>query len=325
MERMKIVTEQRLKLCNAKSRAMLADYILDCKSRRLQPETIEQYAKDCEQFFIWVYDNLDNIPVTKVMKRDFKLYLLYLIDDRKLSNARVNRILSSIKNFLSFIEDSDDYPDYIKNEIAKIKGFSKVPVREIVFLEDEEILAMYDRLMQEDKPEIALVLMLGYESAGRKSELAQVRKDSIKDDWNGTNIVRGKRGKFFRLIYFEKTRQAAKRWLEIRHDDNPLLFTDRDGNDIDTSTIYEWIVSLRPMYQELFGKEKLFNVHSLRHSALENYSNGTHYVCRERNIRAISIDKLSKISNHSSISMTQHYIKDSKVKELEELFDIRIE
>lgn len=323
--RTRIVTEGKLQLCNKKSQEMLADYLIDCKARKLSRETIIQYQKDCEQFFIWVYDNLNNIPVTKVVKRDFKIYLLYLLEDRKLSNARCNRILSSIKNFLNFVEDSDEYPEYIKNEIAKIKGFKKEPVREIVFLKDEEILAMYDKLMKEDKPEIALALILGYESAGRKSELAQVRKDSIKENINGTNIVKGKRGKSFRLIYFDLTRKATKRWLEIRKDNNPLLFTTRDGKDIDTSVLYSWIISLQPMYKEMFGEEKNFNVHSLRHSALENYANGSHYVCRERGIQGISLEKLSKISNHANISMTQHYIKDSKIRELEELFDIIIE
>jgi hypothetical protein len=67
----------------------------------------------------------------------------------------------------------------------------------------------------------ATLLMLAYESAGRRAELAQVEKYSFLDPIrNNTNTVIGKGRKKFSLIYFDLTRKAALAWLDQRGEDD---------------------------------------------------------------------------------------------------------
>ena len=75
---------------------------------------------------------------------------------------------------------------------------------------------------------------------------------------------------------------------------------------------------------EITGEEYLLNVHSFRHSALENFSIGTHWVCKELGIDSVPIEKLKTIANHESIETTSSYLQDKSTQELENFFNIKI-
>jgi len=122
--------------------------------------------------------------------------------------------MSAVRSLLTYIEDSDDY-DYDINAAAKVKGLEKSPVRDIVFLSDDGIMAMLDELEKQNRFRDATLVSLAYESAARKNELSQVLKDSFLDpEKNSTNVVVGKRGKKFPLIYFELSKKYANKYLE---------------------------------------------------------------------------------------------------------------
>ena len=68
-----------------------------------------------------------------------------------------------------------------------------------------------------------------------------------------------------------------------------------------------------------------FNVHSLRHSCLQNLSDNSHYICQELGMEGgFPIAKLKLIAQHENIDTTQHYLKDTSVDELAEMFHIKI-
>jgi integrase len=143
-------------------------------------------------------------------------------------------------------------------------------------------------------------------------------------------VVVGKGGKKFSLIYFDLTRQAALKWLEQRGEDDiaDLFVADVNGNrhEADPMDIYRMFASMRPLLEELPGDDELdFTPHSMRHSALTNYKNGTHYVCRLLGKPGFPIDQLKLIAHHDSAETTLGYLPDMTNDELESMFDIQIQ
>lgn len=320
----KFYSKDKWSLVNEKNKKILEDYILECTSRKIKPTTLYQYRNDIRILFIWILEKKDNKVITDLVKKDFRDYILYLSIDKNLSNARVNRLMSCCRSLLSFLEDDEDY-DYLVSQAHKIKGLPRDPVREIFFLDNEEVIKLYNYFMINEQYKDATLLGLVYESAGRKNELVQVKKDSIKEDKNCTNIVIGKRGKKFNLLYFKLTQNACKRYLKQRGEDNiEELFVTEDGKPASADVIYDWIIGWRKIYKDIFGKELNFNVHSFRHSSLENYANGSHEVCKKLKLGKIPLEKLRLIANHSSIATTQGYLRDNSERELEELFHIKL-
>jgi len=308
---------------------LMEDFLLELKQNKKSPGTISQYKSDIRGMFCWIYKKLNNRSILELNKKDFRNFSLYLTSDCGLSTSRHNRFLSSVRSLLSFAENEDDY-EYDTNISKKVRGLAKEPVREIFFLTNEQILKLRDALIERKKYQYATLLMLAYDSAGRKAELSQVKKDSFYDPTkNNTNRVIGKRRKQFSLVYFSGTKHCADLWLEQRgKDDIDSLWISGDSEHKHPATkenIYEWFMHMRDLLTELEGKETEFNVHSLRHSCLQALSDNSHYICQELGMKnGFPLEKLKLIANHSDVSTTSHYLKDSTEDELSEMFSIKI-
>ena len=243
-----------------------------------------------------------------------------------MSNARINRLMSALRSMLTYASDEEDYEDELEiNYAQKVKGLQKEKVREIIFLTDEEVTYIYKRLIEEKKYQQALLCALMYDSAGRRNECFQVSKDFGELDANFTNVVVGKRNKSFRLLYREWTREAYKLLMQNRKDDCPYLWTTKQNNELveaSYETLYAWVISWRKIHSEKF-ESKEFNPHSFRHSALENYGDGTHYACKKYlNGNPLTIEQLKLLAHHEDVSTTMSYLRDKGDDELLKAFGI---
>ena len=141
-----------------------------------------------------------------------------------------------------------------------------------------------------------------------------------------TNEVVGKRNKRFQLLYFNKSRELAKLYLEQRgEDDIPELWTVGRGDKIRPAkyeTLYNWTLSLRKLLEQLTGEYLEFNPHSYRHASLENFENGTHYVLEELGQERLDLNVLKALANHESIETTMLYLKNKDEQLLNDTFGI---
>jgi len=315
---------------NTDNKLLLDDYLLELKQNKKSAGTLNQYRSDIRGIFCYIYNKLDNKSILELTKRDFRSYSLYLTDECGVSSARHNRMLSALRSMLTFAENEDDY-DYDNNVAKKVKGLGKDPVREIFFLTDEQVIKLKNELIKRKDYQKSALLMLAYDSAGRKAELAGVEKYSFYDiTKSNTNKVIGKRHKIFSLVYFSGTKECAKLWLEQRGEDNiNSMWIIGEGDkkrSADCNNLYDWFMSMRDLLAELENKQFDFNVHSIRHSCLQNLSDNSHYICKELGMTdGFPIAKLKLIANHDNIDTTQHYLKDTSVDELAEMFHIKIE
>lgn len=321
----RIYSKKKWDEVNKYNKNLMEDYLLELKSQKKSQGTINQYKNDLRIMFIYILDELDNKEIYKLKKKHFRNYLMWL-SDKGMSNARVNRLMSALRSMLAYASDEEDYEDELEiNYAQKVKGLQKEKVREIVFLEDEEIEYIYSRLMEKSKYQQALLISLMYDSAGRRNECYQIEKNFGEVDKNFTNTVTGKRNKKFRLLYRTRTRETYKILMEHRKDDCPYLWTTRQNGEIvqaSYETLYAWVISWRKILAEKF-EYKEFNPHSFRHSALENYADGSHYVCREHlDGKALTLDQLKLLAHHEDVSTTMSYLKDKGEDELLSAFGI---
>ena len=159
-------------------------------------------------------------------KKDFRGMSLYFTEECGMSPARTNRLKSSINSLLTFCEEDDDY-EYEINQSKKVKGVPRERVRDNeddFFFTFEEFIKVRDILVEKGNLQSAVLWSLGFDSAGRKNELLQVEKHGLTDS-NKTNLVVGKRGKKFCLVYLDDTKELIRQYLEERGED------DVDSND----------------------------------------------------------------------------------------------
>lgn len=325
---MKLFNQEKWDEANSESKTLVTDYELELKSQGKSKGSIYQYITDIKGFVSWAVDNLGNKSLLRMKKRDFRIFFLAMQEDGA-SNARINRMQSSIRNLLQFAEDDeDDYEDYQTNAMRKIKGMPKLPVREIVFLSDEQISGIIDYLLDIGSYQKALYVSLSYDSAGRRNEVFQVKKEGFLDN-NQTNEVVGKRSKKFKLLYFSRTKEIAKKYFEQRgEDDIDSLWVTGTGDNkrpVSYETLYDWTVSIRPIINELFDADMDVTPHSFRHATLENMRQGEHYALKELGKGELSLDVLKVVAHHSDVSTTQSYLKNHDDDILADTFGIELD
>lgn len=325
MERNNLYSDEVYEKVNKESKLVLEDYILELKAKGRAVKTIEQYVFDIRMYLCYICENANNKSILELKKRDFRNFFLMLQETGK-SSARINRVQSSLRNLLEFVvDDEDEYEDYYQNPMKKIKSIEKNPTREIVFLEDKEIDYLLNYLIEHNKIQKALYVSLSYDSAGRRNEIIQVEKYSFLDDEKSTtNEVIGKRSKKFTLMYSNRTKDIAKKWLEERGEDDIdslwVSYYNGKARPLRYETLYAWAISFRSILESEYDKDLPLNPHSFRHSSLENYENGTHHTLKYLGEDKLDINTLRILANHNDISITQSYLKDKDSEVLNDLF-----
>lgn len=323
----RIFNESEWDTVNEFNKNLLEDFLIELESNKKSKGTINQYKNDMRIIFIYILRKLNNKPITELNKKHFRNINLWFINELGLSSARCNRLMSAVRSMLTFAEEDDDY-DYEVNYASKVKGLAKESVREIYFLTDEQIEKLRNVLISRGKYLHALYLDLSYDSGARRNECYQVLKEGLLER-NNTNTVIGKRGKKFPLIYFDRTKESLKLYLEQRgEDDIPELWVIKSNDEkkvISYNTLYSYIVQMANILEEIEGEYIPFNPHSLRHSALENLGNGTHYMCKKLGKEnGFSLEELKVLARHESVSTTEGYLRNKDSDVLEGMFGIKL-
>lgn len=303
---------------------LIDDFLLELKASGKSKNTIAQYFNDLRIICIYIHDELGNKEFHKLKKKHFRNMVLFF-KEKGMSNARVNRLKSSISSCLEFASNEEDYEDLLEiNYAGKVKGLQKEKVRDIIFLSWEEIETIYNELKSQERYQEALLLALAIDSAGRKNELFQVKKYDITEDGNFTSEVIGKRGKKFKLMYNDMTKEAYSLYMNQRGEDNiDSLWILRTGETrpANVDMLYDMVVSWRKILFEKTGENKELNVHSLRHIALELLSTGDHYLAKKLG-KKFELNELKLLAHHSDISTTDSYLRDKSDDMLMESFGI---
>ena len=129
------------------------------------------------------------------------------------------------------------------------------------------------------------------------------------------------------MLYHYNSLESIKLYLEQRKDDIDALWVDQSHNHAVTdNTLYDWCVEMRDILYQLEGKYIPFTPHSFRHSGMENYKNGTHYMCKHMGRpEGFSIEEVQVMAHHDNIDTTKSYLKPQDNNILEGMFGIKLE
>lgn len=323
----KVFSKEKYAMVCAANKELLNDFVVEMRSNRKKPSTIDQYACDLRMVLCYIYDNMNNTSLLDMSRKDFRNIKMWYLTERGVSPARCNRVLSAIHSMMNYAEDDDDY-EYEFNRSQKVRGVTREGVKEIVFLEDEQIKRLRDYLIEHKQYMLLALLDLLYDSGGRRKEIWQVKKNGLLER-NYTNVVEGKGGKKFPLIYFSRSKESLKLYLDQRGDDLfESLWVVGEGEkrrEAGYNAIYDWVMEMRSIISKLEGKPLMITPHSFRHSALQNMKNGTHYICRElKKDKGFSLEELKVYAHHNDTGTTEGYLKPNDNDILAAMFGINI-
>lgn len=307
---------------------ILDDFLAEYRQRKKSKGTIDAYKNDIRIVLIYILKELNNKCILDLKKKDFRGLSLYFTEECNLSSARVNRLHSAVNSLLTFCEDDDDY-DYDINYSKKVSGLPKERVKDNdddFFFTYEEFIKVRDILVEQDKLQLAVLWSLSFDSAGRRNEVYQVKKQGLLDG-NKTNIVVGKRGKKFPLVYLDDTKELIRKYLEQRGDDNiDSLWIKTIGDEkleiSDSNVLYDRICSISKILSNVRGEECFIFPHSIRHSRLECLSQGTDDRLKDENgnNKKFALEQVQIFAHHSDPSTTQTYLKNHDEDTINDMF-----
>lgn len=323
----KIFTPELWEQVNPENKALLDDFMAEYRQRKKAKTTIDAYYQDARIIFIYVLKYLNNRSVLELKKKDFRGLSIWLSEDCGMSANRVNRLKSTINSILSYAEDDDEYA-YDNNLAKKVKGLPRERVRDNdddFFFTFDEFIKVREILIERGRLQDAVLLSLGFDSAARKSELYQVVKHGLLDG-NKTNVVIGKRGKKFPLIYLDDTREIIRMYLEERGDDDiDSLWIKGSGDNkstINKDALYDRMRSISKIFSEVRGEPCNIFMHTMRHSRLECLTQGTdtRVLDEDGNPKKFTLDKVKVVAHHESVQTTEGYLKCHDEDTINEMF-----
>lgn len=323
----RVFTRELWDQVNKENKRILDDWMAEYKQQKKAKTTLDQYYNDARIVFIYILKEHDNKSILELNKKDFRNFSLWSSEDCGHSGARTNRLKSCINSMLTFCEEDDDY-DYDMNIAKKVKGVPKERVRDNdddFFFTFEEFIKVRDILVERGRLQDAVLFSLGFDSAGRKNELYQVKKQGLLDG-NKTNIVVGKRGKKFPLVYLDDTKELIRKYLEERGDDDiDSLWVKGTGTNkkpVTPDTLYNRMCSVSNILSEIRGEKCEIFCHSLRHARLECLAEGNDKRLLDKNGNPIKyeLNQVMKFAHHSDVSTTQSYLKNKDEEEIDAMF-----
>lgn len=308
----------------------MEDFLEEYTQRKKKQSTITQYRYDLRIVFLYIKRKLNNRSILELTRKDFRSFSIWLSNELGVSNARANRLMSAVRSLLTYVEDDDDY-DYENNVARRVKGLPKEPVRtdeDDFFLSFDQVMRLRQELIDRGRLQYAVLLMMFFDSGGRRNEIFQVQKYGLLDG-NRTNIVTGKRGKQFSLVYLNDTKELIRQYLNERGDDNvDSLWTIGSGENIRAATyesLYDRVVYMSRVLSEIEGKDIQFFPHSLRHSRAECLIRGedTRIIDPETGKpKVFKLEDVQRLLNHSDPKTTQGYTKDRTDELVDEMFNL---
>lgn len=325
----KIYTDEEWSDVNKENKDIIIDYLEEYRQRKMKASTILQYHNDLRIILIYIKRFCANKVIFELSKKDFRRLSLWLTEDLKVSNARVNRLMSATRSLLTYCEDDDDY-DYDNNVAKKVRGLPKEAVKteeDDFFMTFEQIMKVREELINMGELQLAVLHMLLFDSGARRNEVHQVKKHGLLDG-NKTNIVVGKRGKTFPLVYLNDTKELIRQYLEQRGDDDIdslwIFGSDENKKQSSYEALYNRVVGISKILSKLEGREIHIFPHSYRHSRTEVLLQGLDPRIIDPNTgkpKKFTLEEVQLFLHHSDPKTTQSYAKDHSEEVIDNMFN----
>ena len=177
-------------------------------------QTIVSYGTDLTEFERFFESLHEGVTWTSVDESVVREWMVYLLDERKMKSASVNRKLSTLRSFYRYLIKIGELK---VNPMTRITGPKKEKVLP-VFIREKEMDRLID-LLEEDKSYEGVlnktVVLMFYLTGIRRAELLGLEDKDI--DFAGKQIkVTGKRNKQRIIPFGKELEDCMREYLESR-------------------------------------------------------------------------------------------------------------
>jgi site-specific recombinase XerD len=298
---------------NSVTLPLLDDFLLHIQANNYSAETLYNYERDLDTFAGFLKHDLSSLPFPEITKRTIEQYKAYLNSNdrrtaeggesqKKLSSGTINRHLTSLRRYLTYLIDMDHGSPVEPSAIKLLRREKRHPQ----ISELEELVRLIESPVQFEKNEfVALrnraMLETLFASGMRISELINLRRNQL--DHSGRIFIEGK-GKKQRFIYLtERAQKHIHYYLEQRDDESPFLFIAKRGANASNKNKHispNYLQAKIKRYREMLGINVPTSAHSLRHGF------ATYLAEQGANPAAIQI-----LLGHESLETTTRYVHAS--------------
>ncbi|MDQ6986013.1 MAG: tyrosine-type recombinase/integrase [Candidatus Dojkabacteria bacterium] len=338
-------TKKSSKIVMKYSLPNLRQYLLNLKNDNYSRQTLKNYSRDLEIFSSFLYyiektfDEIEKVDIIeyKGFLRDIN-YIPILhsynkgedlsqetidkakndISEKKramykgqLSDNSVNRMLSALRSYLTFLEDIDKPGPIPANAIKMIKTEKKE--KQVAELEDLIRLIEFPTDFESNvkvKKRNRAILELIFSTGMRISEAVNLDRDKIKiiDGKIADNkmYIQGK-GKKERFVYLtDRSIHYLQEYLDTRKDEYPAMFIPNKGTRRATENPYIVRLSQNYIQMKIADYRKRIGIilptsaHSLRHGFAT-------YIAEE----GANPAAIQRLLGHSSLQTTSRYVHAS--------------
>lgn len=306
-------TKEEIKQILPENIELLDDFLNYLETTDHSPSSIKVYKSNLNIFFVYLLKYCKNKDFVDVKKRDIMNFQNFLIKN-KLSSARIRVLKSSISSLGIFIEnilDEEEKWEDFRNIVNRIPAPNANTVREKTIISDEELDCLLDKLVEDNRIQIATFVVMCAYSGARKAEMIQYKRSFFTDETvkNGLYVTpeirtkgKGVLGKQLQKYCIKsKVDKYLDLWdierekLGITTDDLFVTKHDDEYRCAKESTITWWM----KICGDILGKESY--CHSYRHFFVST-------LIRQN----IPLDVIKDIVGHNSTEVTAIYDDNPK-------------
>jgi site-specific recombinase XerD len=292
---------------------LIDDFLLHIQANNYSPETLYNYERDLDTFANFLKEELKGLQYEKITKRTIEQYKAYLNSptrktsagvesEVKLKSGSINRHLTSLRRYISFLMDMDE-PTPVAPTAIKLLRMQR-PNGQV--LELNELIRLIESPTTLEKDEFVAarnraLLETLFASGMRISELIGLRINQL--DHTGKIYVEGK-GRKQRFIYLTARAEGYIRaYLKMRDDNSPFIFIAQRGlnaTNVKKHISANYLQMKIKWYREMLGISIKTSAHSLRHGF------ATYLAEQGANPAAIQV-----LLGHESLETTSRYVHAS--------------
>jgi integrase/recombinase XerC len=266
--------------------------------KKYSAHTITAYKNDLQSFKKFLEMEYAQENLREVHYSQIRNWIVNLVDI-KVSNRTVNRKVSALKSFFTFLQKTKqiDYNPLSKHKSLKIEKRLQVPFS---FKEINTVINDIDKDANDDFESLRnrLIVELFYSTGIRRAELINIKQRDVSFSDKTVKIL-GKRNKERFVPLLESVIQTLNRYLALKKEFEiglEELFITEKGNKIYETLVYRII---NHYFGQVSSKEKR-SPHILRHSFATHLLN-----------EGADLNSVKDLLGHSSLASTQVYTQNS--------------
>lgn len=308
-KRIQFYDEAKLKNINAETMKLYKKYKIDMELRELSPKSIYSYENDLNQWFIYIYDNQGNQPVTELDEDDLTEFFYYCKTQGN-NSRRMKRRMSSVSAFYNFLMKKRLIQTSPMMFIDRPKKDTDIAVQ--TFLTKEQVDAMRKALQENvdngayNARELQVYALFSLSTMARVNAVANVTWKQIDFKERVVDDVLEKEGKIVTLYFSDEVRDLLRALKKYREDNNVndggyLFFSNYKDEirPICTSTLTDWCKKIGQMIDV-----PTLHPHDFRHSGSQLLK-----------LAGCPIEEISVLLNHESVDTTRKfYLRQDKAK-----------